>query len=271
MLALRASEECDSVMIWFTCKKCNKTHGRAESSAGTLLFCDCGNGNTVPWESTTAEPAAPPPVMSAPKVPDLAPIQFDPVIVPNGPPGSLPPSRPSTYPVNKSSVPPPLEEERPYRRGRTERRDPDYCFNHQRRPRSEACADCQEGFCKDCMVQFQGVTLCGPCKNFRARKEELPPSSSTMASASVVISLICGPLLMCLVLANPSVPAMRILGYLSILPQLLALGLAVWALREAEAERKGGGQWVAVSGIATAGLTALMMILMSQFAARLWA
>ena len=53
-------------------------------------------------------------------------------------------------------------------------------------------------------------------------------------------------------------------------PQVLALGLGLWALREAESERKGGGQWVAVTGIATAALTCLMMILMNQFATRLW-
>lgn len=231
-----------------------------------MIFCACGNGNTVPWESTSAEPAAPS-VVQAPKVPDLAPIQFETVLAPNTPAGSAPP-RPSAYPLSKPA--PPIDEERPYRRGRTEKRDPDYCFNHQRRPRAEACADCEEGFCRDCLVQFQGALLCGPCKNFRARKEELPPTSSTMASASLVISLIAGPLMMCLLLASPSSGAMRVLGYLSLLPQLLALGLGIWALREAEAERKGGGQWVAVTGIATAALTCLMMLLMNQFANRLW-
>src|SRR5262249_16114600 len=46
-------------MIWFSCKQCGKVHGRAENSAGTLVFCDCGQGNTVPWESTAAEPEEP--------------------------------------------------------------------------------------------------------------------------------------------------------------------------------------------------------------------
>lgn len=255
-------------MIWFTCKKCGKTHGRSESSAGTMVFCDCGHGNTVPWESTTAEPAAPP-VIAAPKVPDLAPIQFDPVVAPNTP-GGVPSSRSSTYPVGPAKEPPPLDDDRPIRRGRMEKRDPDYCFNHQRRPRASVCADCQEAFCRDCLVQFQGASLCGPCKNFRARKEELPPSSSTMASTSVVISLIAGPLLMCLVLANPDSSPMRILGYLSLLPQLIALGLGIWALREAELERKGGGQWVAISGIVASSLTSVLMLLIIQFAGRLW-
>jgi hypothetical protein len=257
-------------MIWFTCKKCGKTHGRAETSAGTMIFCDCGHGNTVPWESTSAEPAAAPVVAPAPKVPDLGPIQFDPVSAPNtpasassAPPGSRPKPA-SSYP----SSPPPVDDDRPYRRSRGEKRDPEYCFNHQRRPQSQACADCEENFCADCLVKFQGLNLCGPCKNFRARRQELPPAASTLATASVVISLIVGPLMMCLLLSTKSEP-MRILSWLSLLPQILAIALGVWALREAEAEHKGGGQWVAITGVATAGLTCVMIVLMNQFVARL--
>src|SRR5271169_2112243 len=114
-------------MIWFTCKKCGKTHGRADNSAGTMIFCDCGAGNTVPWESTTAEPAAPLPVASAPRAPDLAPMQFEPGTSTGGPPATYPPPppKPSSYPVGQPDKPPRLDdEERPYRRGRTEKRDP---------------------------------------------------------------------------------------------------------------------------------------------------
>jgi hypothetical protein len=255
-------------MIWFTCKKCGKTHGRNDTSAGTLVFCDCGHGNTVPWESTVAAPIAPMPAAHAPRMPDLAPIQFEPGTSTGGPPATYPPPlpKPGGYP----DQPPPLDdEERPTRRGRTEKRDPDYCFNHQRRPRAEACADCQEGFCRDCLVQLQGASLCGPCKNFRARREELPPAASAMASASLVISLITGPLMMCMLLYSPASGAFHVLNYLSMLPQVLAIGLGVWALREAEAERKGGGQWIAYTGIAMASLTCVMILLMGQFANRL--
>jgi hypothetical protein len=252
-------------MIWFTCKKCGKTHGRGENSAGTMIFCACGHGNTVPWESTTAEPVAPPPVAAAPRVPDLAPIQFDPVTI-NGPPSSAAPSKASSYPVDPSRV---EDEERPYRRGRAEKRDPDYCFNHQRRPKVAACAECEEGFCQDCLVKFQGVLLCGPCKNFRSRRLELPPATSTVASASLIMSLVAGPPFMCLFMASPGNPAMQVLSYLSLLPQLLAFGLGLWALRDAERESKGGGQWVAVTGMTAAALTCLMMVLMNVFANRL--
>jgi hypothetical protein len=54
-----------------------------------------------------------------------------------------------------------------------------------------------------------------------------------------------------------------------LLPQLLAMGLGIWALREAEVERKGGGQWVAITGISTALLTCVMMLVMTQLANRL--
>ena len=249
-------------MIWFTCKKCAKSHGRPDNSAGTMIFCDCGHGITVPWESTAEPPAAP--AVLGPKVPDLAPLQFDPATVPSTP-GHTPPPKPSTYPAK---TPPPVEEERPYRRGRTEKRDPDFCFNHQRRPKTEVCTDCTEGFCPDCLVKFQGSLLCGPCKNFRTRREELGPVASTMASASLIITLIAGPLMMCLLLSAPT-NSMRVLSWVSLLPQLLAIGLGVWALREASAERKAGGQWVAVTGVATAALTCVMVLLLNLYASRM--
>ena len=255
-------------MIWFNCKKCGKTQGRPESSAGTMIFCACGHGNTVPWESSASEPAAPPVAVEVPRGPMLDPIQFDPVASTGGPAAPPAAKKSSTYPT--SPIPPPIEdEERPYRRGRSEKRDPDYCFNHQRRPRVEACAECEEGFCSDCLVKYQGSLLCAPCKNFRARREELPPSTSSMASASLIISLIAGPLMMCLLIAKPGDSSMRVLAYLSLLPQLLALALGVWSLREAEKERKGGGQWVAIAGIATASLACIMMLLLQYFANQL--
>jgi hypothetical protein len=250
-------------MIWFTCKKCGKTHGRAETSAGTMVFCDCGNGNTVPWESTAAQPAAPPPAVIVPKVPDLAPIQFDPVTMTGGPPASKPSSYPADPPRQEE------EEERPYRRGRTEKRDPEYCFNHQRRPRVDSCAECEENFCTDCLVKFQGVLLCGACKNFRSRRQELPPATSSAASASLILSLVAGPIFMCILLSTAPSTSMRVLSCLALLPQVAALGLGLWALRDAEKESKGGGQWVAVTGIVAAALTCVMMPLLNLLANRL--
>jgi hypothetical protein len=80
--------------------------------------------------------------------------------------------------------------------------------------------------------------------------------------------LIVGPLVLCLLLSNRG-ESMRVVAWLSLLPQLMAMGLGVWALREAETEGKGGGQWVALTGVATAALTCVMIVLMNQFVARL--
>jgi hypothetical protein len=250
-------------MIWFTCRKCGKTHNRPDTAAGMMVFCECGNGNTVPWESTTAEQAVPA-ATPAPKGPELGPIQFEPTTIPTPPEAAGKPA--SSYPPN---VPGRDDEERSYRRGRGEKRDPEFCFNHQRRPKVETCAECEQSFCADCLVKFQGRLFCGPCKNFRARHRELPPVASTLANASLIISLIAGPLTMCLLLAKPDSDAMRVLSWLSMVPQMLALGLGVWALRDAEREQKGGGQWVAMTGVATSGLTCVMMVLLNLAATRL--
>lgn len=48
-------------MIRFACKQCNRPHARAEAEAGSLVFCGCGQGNRVPWESTLPEEPAPAP------------------------------------------------------------------------------------------------------------------------------------------------------------------------------------------------------------------
>jgi hypothetical protein len=118
-------------------------------------------------------------------------------------------------------------------------------------------------------VSFQGALLCGPCKNFRARKQELPPVASSMATASLIITLISGPLVVCLLLMSPGNDAMRVLSWLSLLPQMMAIALGVWALRDAERDRKAGGQWVALAGVATASLTCIMMLLLNFAANRL--
>src|SRR5207249_967900 len=126
------------------------------------VFCECGTGNLVPWESTAPEPAAQPvETVELPPVPQLAPLSFD-------------------VPAAPSSGKPRVEDDVSSRkRGKGERRDPNYCFNHQHVARSGSCEDCDENFCSECLVQFQGAMLCAPCKNFRVRKQEAPPVNST--------------------------------------------------------------------------------------------
>jgi hypothetical protein len=42
--------------IWFGCKSCGKRHGQPIEAAGSLVFCECGQANRVPWESTVPSP-----------------------------------------------------------------------------------------------------------------------------------------------------------------------------------------------------------------------
>ncbi len=234
-------------MIWFTCKQCGKTHGRPETMIGAMVFCECGQGNLVPWESTAPEPAEAP-VVTQP-APVLEPVKFDPP-APAGPPD--------------------LPADRPRRRGRAEKRDPDYCFNHQQVPRTATCADCGESFCADCVVSLQGATLCGPCKNFRARRMELPPLNSALASTSLILSLLVSPLALCM-LPMGEAYGTRVLSLISLLPQLIALGLGVWALRTADRGGQVGGQSLAITGVATAGLMIVLTLLFHVYTARLFA
>jgi hypothetical protein len=221
-------------MIWFACKQCNKVHGRPENTAGALVFCDCGHGNFVPWESTAAAPEVE--VVALPATPELAPVTFEPAAEPE----------------------PAVEEPEPRpRRGRAEKRDPDKCFNHQEVPNVAHCADCDEGFCADCLVTLQGATLCGPCKNFRARRLELGPQSSSLASASLILAFLTSPLAVCQFGWNPS-SSMPWLAFVAFVPQLLALGLGVWALWLGEKDGRSGGQALALSGVVTAALMCLM-------------
>jgi hypothetical protein len=43
-------------MIWFACTRCGKRHKQPTEAAGSLVFCQCGQANRVPWESTVAAP-----------------------------------------------------------------------------------------------------------------------------------------------------------------------------------------------------------------------
>ena len=242
-------------MIWYTCKQCGKTHGRPENSAGTMVFCECGTGNIVPWESTVAEPVQPVvPVAEVPGVPELAPLTFEPTTSKGG----------SSYPAGGAPAAEP-----PRRRSRGERKDPAFCFNHQHVARAAACDDCGESFCAECLVKFQGVSLCAACKNFRARSLETPPSNTTLASASVVISLMTGmPLAFCM---SPFInqSGVSVLSLLALAPQLLALALAVRALYLSEKESKYTSQAMAITGIATASLTCLLTVLLNVYASRI--
>src|SRR5262245_18483999 len=122
-------------VIWFSCK-CGKTHGRPETAIGATIFCECGQGVLVPWESTASEPAP---------VPDM----LEPLKLETAEAAALP-----AVPLRAEPVPKPP---RGRRRPRLGPRDPQFCFNHEETARQATCGDCGESFCSGCLVSFAGA------------------------------------------------------------------------------------------------------------------
>jgi hypothetical protein len=224
-------------MIWFACRQCGKLHGRPESAIGSLIFCDCGQGNTVPWESTAAPPESstgPPPMPRAAGPPRLEPV-----------------------PVGEERLPLPA---RSVRRQRGRRRDPAFCFNHGEVASEIACAACEERFCRQCVVTFQGKTLCGPCKNYLVESTVRPPRTSGLALAAVLVALVA-PLLTLIVMPaflQSATGVLVVFTAFCLLPQLIALGLGALALRKSAGNPKVGGQSLAISAMVTAVVVLLV-------------
>jgi hypothetical protein len=226
-------------MIWFTCAQCGKRHGRPESAVGSVVFCECGHGNRVPWESTAPAPepeAAVPALVLPPEPPPLAAVPVGEERVPAAPP------RPAG------------------RRGRARRRDPALCFNHQEVPSEVTCAACEEHFCRQCVIEMDGKALCGPCKNYQFRVRTRPPRVSGLAIAAVLVALVAGCMALLVVLvaaaagANPVV-----LVAIAVAPQLLAGLLAALALHTTATSPKVGGQSLAVTALVTAVVSSLVL------------
>jgi hypothetical protein len=239
-------------MIWFRCSKCSKTHGRPDNSVGSMVFCECGQGNLVPWESTAPEPpptVAPTAVPGVPQSPTLAPLTFD---------------------MGNPSRPAPAYDDPGPRRRPGDRRDPNFCFNHPHAARSATCEDCGESFCTGCVVNLDGATLCGPCKNFRVRALEMAPRNSASATFSLLLAMFFGGLAAFCLLPFGNSTAISILSLLILMPQLLALFLGVRALMltQQEGETRLGGQAVAITGITTACVCIVLTLLMNLYALR---
>jgi hypothetical protein len=240
-------------MIWFACKECGKRHHRPEEAAGTLVFCSCGAGNRVPWESTapadegSGEPAEPVPV-------------------------------PAATPWGGSERPTAEADEPAPRRGRAvERRprDPAHCLNHPEAAATQTCEECREAFCDGCVVTLQGRTLCGPCKNFRLRARERPATPSAFAIMALVVGIMGGPWGFCLMtgMANrgeASTAFLAFFGVLGIACPLVALGLGLKAIWDVNHQPRLAGRGLAVTGmtLAAAGLlwslTLLLLVAYKQ-------
>src|SRR5262245_7100263 len=228
-------------MIWFACKQCGKRHGRAEHLSGTLVFCECGHGNRVPWSSTAPEPE---------------PEEAQPV-----------------PPPPRARVPrPSFDEDRPEpeflrpRRSRERRRpNPAYCLNHEETLKETTCDICHCSFCSACVVTMQGQTLCGPCKNFRVRGRSRPAHLASLAIVAFILALVTTVVSLFLTflalgmvvgIENGIIPA--------IVCCLIALALAGaelvvgWlALRQIDRQPTLAGRALAMTG-ATAGLAGIV-------------
>ncbi len=189
-------------MIWFACKQCGKKHSRPDSQAGSMVFCDCGRGNMVPWSSTTepasfpeVEPLRVPAARPVPeRIPRAVPVpQREPV--PQG-------RRPEPVPLPAREPPPPAELPLPSRRpDRLPRRvRPNLCFNHDEDASQENCSACKLPFCGRCLVTIQGQVLCGPCKNFRIGGMGRTTRVLPMAVLALVVALVSGPVVLVLTL-----------------------------------------------------------------------
>ena len=279
-------------MIWFACKQCGKTHNRPESSSGSMVFCDCGNGMTVPWESTMEPPANAPQQEEVPSalpvnvppafdVPSFQPIPVGEERVPPPPrpqnpspppipyqdPGRQPPPQQQGYPPPHGHPPP--ERGRRARRPRVAPKDPNYCLNHQKIRFEKVCADCQEKFCNHCVVQFRGAILCGPCKNRRLQKVQDPPKVSGMAIGALIVGLALSPTGLCMLPFGNSGEAIPImLG--AVILQLGALLFGGLALYKTETDAQVGGKSFAITAMLTAGVSAIVTTALAMLSFSTW-
>jgi len=243
-------------MIWFGCKKCGKRHGKAESLSGTLVFCECGFGNRVPWSSTVPEPETPiPPAVPVPPARPRAPQPL--------PEDDRPDSRRRrSIPVDDRDdwAPVPMRT-RPKKEAR--RINPNFCLVHDEKPSEHTCKDCGMRFCSSCIVTIQGDTLCGPCKNFRLRGTHRPAVIAPLAIISVIAGLISAPIGFCL--SGTGITAQvgpeggsgaglfLLFGVVGMLLPLTGLVLGGLALKQIESKPNVGGRFLAMTG-AAAGL-----------------
>jgi hypothetical protein len=237
-------------MIWFACKQCGKRHGRAEHLAGTLVFCECGHGNRVPWSSTVAEPepeeAQPVPPPSQPRVPRPA---FDEDRPPHYPPSSRE-DRGGRWPRHSA------ERRRP---------NPAYCLNHDETPKDATCTACHGSFCSACVVALQGQTLCGPCKNFRLGGMSRPSRLTPLALVAFILALVSTLVTLFLSFLAIGTTLMTEAGLAVAIPCLVVallfaggeLILGGLALRQIDRQPALGGRGLAMTG-AMAGLTGMV-------------
>jgi hypothetical protein len=224
-------------MIAFVCKECGKRYERPPEQSGSLVFCECGVANRVPWESAAVPRAAEASVPEA--IPLAQPI-----------PRAVPVEDPS------SALEP---------RHRSRRRDSTVCFNHPEVAAAGVCTACGEGFCADCTVVLQGQNLCGPCKNFQIRTLEMPARLSNLAIVSSVVALAGGFFTLFLLpvgvaARSASNGVAAFLGILGLVPPLVAVVLALNALRKLENDSRLSGRVLAMTAMVMALISTVLAI-----------
>jgi hypothetical protein len=238
-------------MIWFSCTKCGRALGRAETSAAAVVFCDCGQGNVVPWESNIAAPAQPP---TFPAQGENEASAAEPPLLQAVPIGEeqIPVVRRAPAPATDDAID-------PRDRHLDVPRDAKACFNHHDRPGQEKCAACGENFCGDCLVKLKGIPLCGPCKNFRLRQNNRPFTLSIKAVVGVILAMICAPIVMCLLPVGVN-EASVVFAVMALVGQLAAMLLGALALRETEKNPRLTGRSLAITTLLTGALGSLMIV-----------
>lgn len=66
------------------------------------------------------------------------------------------------------------------------------CVNHPDIEQTVSCARCRQQFCDSCVIEFQGSTMCGACKNEAVREmEQGTASNSRMQYAGFLLRFGC--------------------------------------------------------------------------------
>lgn len=242
-------------MIWFACSQCGKHFSRPETCCGMLVFCDqCGHGNRVPWEST---------------VPPPEPAEVLPVMLPAEPASParevipLPEPEAASAASSSPAAPAPVALPQPAAPRRREP-DPRFCLNHPEVPAEVTCADCQERFCKHCVLEWHGRPVCGPCKNYYFWQQSQRPRRSRLALAALLLSL-----------GASLVPGLWAFHHLErfllpvvfiteLVPQLLAALLALLVLRRTWHDPRPIGQSLALSALLAALANSLLLVLLTS-------
>jgi hypothetical protein len=220
-------------MISFRCKQCGKALERPREAAGSLVFCECGQGTRVPWESTD------PPLAS------LAEEEADAAALP----AAIPVGGERAADLGRARHPRALPH-----------RDPHRCFNHPEAEADQTCAACGLGFCAACVVRWRGETLCGPCKNFMLAWLQRPPRLSVLALSAVIASVLTSPVGFCLTLMTATMKAPVFVAVcVSAIPPLLSLVLGGAALRQVENNPNLTGRSLALTAVVAAAVSVILI------------